>query len=344
MKFSKINKLILFGGTRLIFEFAKSVKKEKFEITVFSSKRHLDEIVEGSLALGNALKKAKIRFYNSPNINKDINLKKEIVPGTLGIAFGAAWAFEKKTAGLFQKNHFLDFMGIDLPRYRGGAHYTWQILHQNRTGSTNLQIIYGGQDTFHKGEVIKRKNYFIPKSARKPKDYFHFMGKEELAFLDEFLGQIRKGKGFTLKKLNEDESSYYPFLNTKLNGLIDWRWSDKDICLFISAFDEPYAGASTFLRGKKVFLKDCELLKTTEKFHPFTSGIVMRKNIRGVFVAVSEAVLLVKKIIGRDGEDMMKSVNLGDRFFTPGNELDNAMSFGAVYGAGGLMKSKNKNS
>jgi len=38
MKFENITKIILFGGGRVLAEFAKWIIKEKYEVLVFSSK------------------------------------------------------------------------------------------------------------------------------------------------------------------------------------------------------------------------------------------------------------------------------------------------------------------
>lgn len=333
MKFNHIEKLILFGGSRILTEFAYFLKRNiSFDIVVFSSKRHLSELVPGKkITLGVFLKKNKIRFYNSENINKDKKLKKEVTPNSLGIAFGASWVFEKPTVLLFKKNHLLDFMGIDLPRYRGGAHYTWQILHENRQGCVNLQIVDGGNDTFHKGEILNRENFTLPKELKTPLDFFDFISKKETDFLEKFLDDLKSGKDFKPQRIDESKSSYYPFLNAKMNGFIDWSWSGKDIYLFINAFSDPYAGASTFVNGKRVFLKNCRLLKEEEKYHPFSAGIVVRKDKNSIYIASRGNLLAVEGVL---------NVSVGDRFFTPSTELDKAVMFKTIYVSSGLKNNK----
>ena len=342
MKFKNIKKLILFGGSRILFDFVSYARKNPFfDITVFSSKRHLDEIIPGeSFTLRAYLKKNKICHYDSEDINKDKNLKKEATPDSLGIAFGASWVFEKKTAKMFKKNHFLDFMGIDLPKYRGGAHYTWQILHQNKSGCANLQVIYGGADTFHKGEIVARENFVLPQNLQKPIDYFGYISKKEMEFLKKFLAGILGGKDFKLENLDESKNSYFPFLNTEINGFINWSWSAKDIFLFISAFDDPYSGASTFWKGKRVFLKECKLFSAEENYHPFTSGVVVRKNKDGVFVAAVGGLLRVSVVLNESSKNISKDINLGDRLFTPSAKLDEAMQFETIYSASGLKNNR----
>lgn len=337
MKFNKIDKIILFGGARLLAEFFQYIlENAKLELVVFSSKRHLDENVISGKTLRELLEERNVKHYDCDDINTDENLKKEVNSRCLGIAIGAAWIFEKETVELFEKNHLLDFMGIDLPRYRGGAHYTWQILHQNRKGCANLQVIYGGADSFHKGDTLKREEYKIPDESIKPIDYFDFIVKKEINFLKDFLKEVEDGKDFSLKKLNEEESSYYPFLNTKMNGIIDWSWSGKDIYLFINAFDDPYVGASTFLNEKKVFLKNCRIIKSQEQYHPFTSGLIIRKDMNRIFVATKGGILSIGKVLDEEGNDIKNSINLGDRLYTPIKDIEDAKKFKANYNARGL--------
>lgn len=336
MRFNPIDKLILFGGSYLMAELIRSrVELNGSELVVFSAARHLDEDLNGA-TLKHILDEQGVRYFESEDINTDPRLKNEVNPNTLGIALGAAWIFEKPTVQLFAENHLLDFMGIDLPRYRGGAHYTWQILHSNKKGCANLQVIFGGGETFHRGPIIKREEYQLPDAAKTPKDYFDFIVKKEAVFLREFLQALKRGQEFIPEPLDESQSSYYPPLHTKSHGLINWSWSGKDISLFINAFDEPYAGASTFVNSKKVFLKDCQLLPAQENYHPFTSGIVVRKNNQGLFVATVGNLLLIKKIVDESDSDLMREIELGARLYTPSAMLDETMSFRVDYDAKGL--------
>lgn len=337
MKFNKINKIILIGGSFSLKEFAKEIAKSDLDLVVFSSKRHLEELL-GDISLKDALEKIGVSYYQSSDINDDKNLVKEVNENTLGIAMGAPWIFEKKTVNLFAKNHLLDFMNIDLPRYRGGAHYTWRTLNQNRKGSLNIQIIEGGPDSFQKGGVISREDFIFPVIFTNPLDCINFALKKEINFLKKFLINTKKGKNFKISGLSEKDSSYYPFLFTKANGLINWSWAGKDIYLFIKAFDEPYPGAATYLNGRKTFLKNCYLLKAPERYHPFASGIVIRKNKEGIFVATIGHLLMIKIVLNEKKENIVDSIKLGARFYTPNAKLYQAMTFRADYSDKGLRR------
>ncbi|PIS05304.1 MAG: hypothetical protein COT81_01965 [Candidatus Buchananbacteria bacterium CG10_big_fil_rev_8_21_14_0_10_42_9] len=338
MRFKNIDKLILFGGSFLMAEIASQLANHNdFEIVVFSSARHLDEKLPKQ-TLRTILKKNKIRYFNSENINTDKRLPKEITPRSLGVAIGAAWVFDAKVVNRFAKNHLLDCMSIDLPRYRGGAHHTWRILHQNNKGVVNMQIIKGGIKAFQLGPVIMREEFTYPAKFQKTSDFYNFAVKKEALFLKKFLRQLKLGKNFAVIKLNESESSTYPFLSTKDHGLINWAWAGEDIALFINALDDPYPGASTFYNRKKVFIKDCQLLPPQEKYHPFTAGVVVRKNKQGIYLATLGNLLLVKKVYDNHARSIINKITVGSRFFTPSSELDKAAQFQVEYDAIGIKK------
>ena len=111
MKYN-IDRLILFGGSRLLADCARYAKRSlPYELFVFSSKRHLDEVIPGEkLKLRKFLQKEHVKFYESEDINRDKSLPPLLTKKTLGIALGAAWVFEKNTVRRFQKNYFLDFI------------------------------------------------------------------------------------------------------------------------------------------------------------------------------------------------------------------------------------------
>lgn len=336
MKLGKCDNIILIGGARLLAEFAVQLKKKNWPVVVFSSPRHLTESVDAAgTTLQKCLESAKIKFYSSENINSDARLPEHITEGTLGIAMGAAEMFKKPLVDRF-RGKFFDFMGIPLPQYRGGAHYTWQILAGHRSGACNLQVIEGGADSFHKGAIIRSSRYQFPASCRIPLDYFDAAVPREAAFLMKFLDDVRKNKDFKPAALDENSSSYYPFLYTKKQGFIDWSWSLAEIERFICAFDDPYAGASSYVGDLRVHIKKAFAQKKREGFHPFHAGLVYRGDARGLFVAVRGGTLLVKQVEDENGRDVLKTIKPGVRFYTPPEFLKAAFEFNAEYGASGV--------
>ncbi|MDD2671166.1 MAG: hypothetical protein PHG91_00565 [Syntrophales bacterium] len=341
MRFGHIDSIILFGGAPLLAEFALTVAGlGEFDLAVFSSERHLEEVIPArGEKLETILKDNSVPFYSSPDINSDPRIRPLITPNTLGIGLGETWSFDSDLIYRFG-GRLLDFMGIRLPQYRGGAHYSWQILRKNRIGCCNLQIINEDmiQGVFDSGAIVKSREYFFPPCVRIPQDYFDHAVREEIDFLTEFLAEVRAGKEFSPFHVQENFSIYFPRLYTPKHGLIDWRWTAADIELFVCAFDEPYMGASTFLDGKRVFLKDCRLEFNDGPFHPFQKGLIYKKANRAVFAAAGEGTLVIRKISDENGADIFDLIGTGMRFYTPANYLEEAMLYRADYDSQGIKK------
>ena len=334
--FGKIDNIIVIGGSWLSAKLIESIVKQKIRTKLYTSPRHFSDVInKDGLTLGELAISLKIPMEVVDDINNNQSLKSDINKNSLAIAVGAAWTFNKKTADLFN-GKLLDFMGISLPRYRGGAHYTWQILAGNKKGACNLQIIYGGKETFHRGEIIKSSDYIFSDAAKIPQDYFDEALIKEVEFLNEFIGEVKKLKEFIVTPLDETFSSYFPFLNSEKQAWINWNWSAKDISLFICAFDDPYCGASTYLNGLRVYLKGCEILEKEENFHPFHSGLVYRSSSSRVIIAVKGGTVAINKILNENGDNIIEHVQIGSRLFTPQSYLESALLFRAEYSSYGL--------
>ncbi len=344
-KFGKVDNIILFGGGPLLSEFARFLKKSgKYSVTCFTSSRQLDVTVKSE---GETLERAfpeltiqkdGIQYYISTDVCRDKRLHPLITKTTLGIGFGETWRFDRKTIDKFD-GKLLDFMGIPLPRYRGGAHYSWLIMRKEKKWGCNLQLINEDmvQGVFDSGEIIKSMEYSFSPTARIPQDYFDEAVKIELDFLKEFLQEIKEGREFELRKIEEEKSIYFPRLYTLKHGFINWSWKVEDIVTFICAFDEPYKGASTFISDKKVFLKDCYSESKDGSFHPFQVGLIYRKDKKSIYVTAVDGSIVLKKITDEKGNDLMGTVKLGERLFTPSEKLEKSMRYTAVYDAKGIV-------
>ena len=91
----------------------------------------------------------------------------------------------------------------------------------------------------------------------------------------------------------------------------------NDIVRFIVAFDDPYSGASTFLKNEKVRLKNVHLHRGEVACHPFMSGLVLRHDGEWLVVSLgNEYCLLVETVISENDENILYEVKVGDRFHT----------------------------
>lgn len=329
INFGDIDNFILFGGGKFLVH----VTKKGSEIVVFSAARHLNEDIDGK-SFRTLLEESAVIYYESEDINKDARVSDYISDKTISLSFGAAWIFKKDFIDNFH-GKLINFHGTRLPQNRGAGGFTWQILRQNRLGFCLMHQVDYGIDT---GDIIKYKEFLYPHFCKVPADFMEYHIKENISFFGEFLTEIKSKKDFECISQPEYLSIYWPRLNTLRQAFIDWNWSLKDIESFINAFDEPYAGASTFLNSQRVFLKSCSSDYNDGFFHPFQSGMVYRKSGDTIFVAVKRGTMVVEKVINEDNQNVIKHVKVGDRFFTPAKYLEDARLFRAVYTPSGLKE------
>jgi len=336
VRLGRIDRVALFGGSWLTAELCRRLAGGPLSVKLFTGPRHLDGAVDGAgTTLRKVVEALGIPYTSTDDINREPALLDYLTESTLGLALGAAWVFQPELAARFN-GRLLDFMGIPLPQYRGGAHYCWMILQRSRRGACHLQVIHGGLDTFQKGEIVKSREYFFPATARTPQDYFEASVPIEADFLMEFLEEVAQRRDFVLRPLQETFSTYFPYLYTPRHGYIDWRWSTDEIDRFICAFDSPYQGASTFLDGRRVFLKDCHAEYLDGSFHPFQAGLVYRKTADAIYIATRDGTIVVRQVLDEDGRSVLEWVRLGQRLYTPQMALDAAFQFEAVYDPRGI--------
>jgi len=338
VSFGAIERLLLLGGSWLTAELCRRLAGGRLGLALFAGRRHLEDAIDTEGTTLRALvERLGVPHVATDDINREPRLGEFLTGRTLGIALGAPWVFEREVTARFG-GRLLDFMGIPLPQLRGGAHYCWQILQGSRRGACHLQIIHGGADTFHRGAVIKSRDYLFPAGARTPQDYFDASVPIETAFVLEFLDEVAQGRAFACQPLQEQFSTFFPFLSTLRQGYIDWRWSTDEIERFICAFDRPYRGASTFLDGQRLFLRECHAERVDGTFHPFQAGLVYRVTPEALFIATRDGAIVARDVQDEGGRRVVERVRAGQRLLTPQAVLDEALRFEAVYDARGLVE------
>lgn len=333
MKFGPITRLLLFGGSRILAELALYLRNRKYQYAIYTSPRQLQDVIyPDGRTLKKCLKNISAPYISTEDINRESDLLNNITPHTLGLGLGEAWSFSGKIIKRFN-GRLLDLMGIRMPQYRGGAHYSWQILRGSRIGGCNLQIINEDmvQGVFDSGDIIKAREYLFPSSVRIPEDYFKYAVEQEISFLAEFLSDVKSGKDFKPQPVQEIFSLYFPRLNTRRHGFINWSWKSDDLDRFICAFGAPYAGASTFLNQNRVFLNDSSVERNDGTFHPFQNGLVYRTSGDAVFIAAGDGTLVVRRVIDEQGADITRKIKIGQRFHTPSSILEDALCYHTDY-------------
>ncbi len=334
LNLGKISRFILFGGGNQLFHTARQLKNSGKEVYVCSAPRHLQEVpptLQKPLAL--CLTELGIPVLEAEDVNESPVLD-WINRESLGFGFGPAWVFGPRICDAFGER-FINLMGIRMPHYLGGAHYTWQILSENRLGACNFQLI---EKTVNTGPLLFTQEYFF-ENCTIPLDFFRVAEREEMKAIQLLLGKIERQEPFELRSLDKALETYYPALNSEKQGWIDWSWSARQISLFINAFGKPYRGASTQLDGQRLFLHRAHLELEESHFHPFQNGMVFRKTENGISIAAPNGTVIVQEFLDEQGSTVSyEQIKKGMRFYTPQSQLEEARLYHASYSGKGLKK------
>lgn len=314
IKINKINHIIVFGGSFTAFKILKYLQSKNYKYDYFTNYRQLKDILPNNLTLEKNLKLNNIPFIKTENINKNKLIFSKIKKTTLGLGLGQPWEYEKNLLKKFRGN-LVDFMGIPMPMYRGGAHYSWMIMNNNKNGGCFLQNVneYTKQGSADSNFYFLKKEYKYKKNLKLPKDYFNYSSEIETKFLIKFLKSTKKGKIFKLKEFNRNNSIFFPRLKSQLNSFINWTWDIEEIVKFINAFSDPYPGAITFLNKKKIFLKNAKVY-IKNNFHSFTSGIITNKIDNKIFICAKGGIIETNFMLSK--KNLVKHLKIGMRFDT----------------------------
>ncbi len=317
---NSIQKITLIGAGEILISTAKYLISKGKELLVILAPRH------ASNDFINLLKELKIEIIISEEVNNEEKVMEFLKKySDLCLCFGPAWIFNQEIIKIF-RNKIFNYNGIPLPNYLGGAHYTWQILNKDFEGGAYIQQI---TENIDRGPIVASFKYQIKQENKKPIGFEKINIEEGFKLIKKFFEKNLFEDNF-LKTNNHqiswDQLSYFPRLNTKKNGWINWNWEGSDIESFCNAFDDPYPGARTLIEDKVLILKKVSFIEN-KNIHPFCAGIITRINRKNdeLFIAVKGGTLRVERILDEDGSLVKNNLKLGKRLYTKISLLESSL-------------------
>ncbi len=282
---------IIFGSNRLnengpLTTFINILEKKKINYYIITSPKKLYLRDANKILFKNYLKKRDHSILSNLDIRK---ISKLIDKNTIAISFNATWKFKPDLLDLFKKRIY-NYHNADLPTQRGAGCISWAILRNIYETSLNFHAIEKDYDS---GDIALRKKIFLQKEKiNYPSDYIKCIAKHEKQFFMKFIDTILKDK-IKLKK-QKGESFYWPRLNSKIDGRINWNYDAKDIITFIKSFSQPYSGAFTYIEKFKLKIFKAKF-HNSRKFHPYQNGLIFRENKNSIFVANFKGIIKLEK-------------------------------------------------
>ncbi len=324
LTFGAVGALVFIGGGQLMLDTLLAARAKGLRVGALLAPRHAAEVLADGRTLQAELASQKVPYDVAAEAAAlDPACLGEGFGRSLALCFGPAWIFPPAVMARFAHG-MLNFNGIPIPHYLGGAHYTWQILNRHRRGGCHIQCITPDVD---RGDLLMSEAFDLPNDCATPEDYFRENDRRGHAFLARFLDRLVAQEGFQPRPFGDVDTArlYFPRLITRDNGWIDWSWPGRAIHDFCRAFGAPYPGASTFYNGRRIQLLCTTWLGDTDPayLHPFCSGLVVRSRPEAYYVGVTDGLLRVDAW-RFDGDAPPPRIREGDRLHTDAVTLEAA--------------------
>lgn len=273
----------------------------------------LDSLIERGLAI-------KRVFYdvNDPECLKEISRYN----CNVGFSINCRNIIKRPLIDFFEGRLF-NIHDSFLPNERGGALNTWRILNDIKSVGNTIHQVDEGIDS---GDIAFQEKVELKDEFPFPIDYDRAQLQCCYKIFDQFIESCVKNKPIVLSPQNNDASIYLPRLYTEINGAIDWDWDAEDVERFIRAFSDPYPGAYTFIKERKVHILRASLAQPNHRFHPFCNGKVITVHHDGSVTTVAGGrCLRIRKVsFDEDVIDASRVLNIKNTLYTPRELLDKA--------------------
>ena len=263
---------------------------------------------------------SKINFKFFKKIDKNISSYLDSLDkkNTLFISLGCGYIFKKNEIKKYFNNKILNFHNTRLPFNKGRAYVSWQILNQDRIFNSAIHLL---NEKIDDGGIIYENASIIPPNLSTPKQIQKFDDDQTIELYKKFILKLKSKKEFKISRNSKNIGSYNFPLNTDMHGFINWNLPALDLKNFITAFDEPYKGASSFLNSnikERLYIKKVQLHAGEFYNNSFTSGTVIRNNKNWLVVACSgNFSIIIEEVLNKKGVNILPSIKPGHRFVTP---------------------------
>ncbi len=285
INFGKICRVILIGYGKIFPEIARVIKKHGFEVFIVMPNSSADAV--GIFGVSS---------IKTSDPRGDKRVDAVICGDCLAFSYSSPWIFDEYFIGKFG-GKFVNIHESLLPAYRGGGGSSWALMQDDNESGVTIHEMMPKIDA---GKILLQKKFRFNNCEVTPFSRDEIRHKESIKLVDEFFFKIRNEIDFYGVDQDDSTSAYWPRLNTKTNGFIDWSWNVNEILNFIRAFDEPYIGASTYVNGHLVRLRSPGIEENGRYFHPFMHGLVFRKDSEKLFIATRGGVLTISEVNSKE--------------------------------------------
>ncbi len=205
----------------------------------------------------------------------------------------------------------INLHGSLLPKYRGAATIQWSVINGEKIAGNTTMLMDVGLDT---GDMLLKDEVEITRYMTSG-ELYEKLKNRGANLLVETIKKMQKGE-ITPIKQNDEESCYAPMLNKEM-AKIDWNKSAEVIHNHIRGLN-PWPVATTQYEDKtmKIYESDFEEGKSDKEV-----GTIVEVNKKGIKVATSNGVLIIKKLQFPNGKPLMVQDFLNGNTIEEGKRL-----------------------
>lgn len=317
-------KATVLGGGTLAVSALKILKANNVITTVITSPRHAQGDIDGAV-YEDIIKEISDEVYIVESLNEK-NIEDILKKTTLCLSFAAPWIFKQKHIDMCKKIYNVHL--TELPKFGGGAEASWQLMSNYRRSAITIHLVNEGIDT---GDILIQECIEWPEYLKTPLEIK--MNNENFAkgHLEKFIKLKLDGVDLEANEQDLSERVYFPRLNTRVHGFVNWDWSKKEVCRFLQAFDEPYQGAMSRINDSdELFhLSDSKIEEINMEIHPFMKGLILRIIDTRYYIAVTDGLISLKINYSKDNRNLKP--RLGDRLTNRQYDLEKALGTRIIY-------------
>ena len=314
----KVSKIIIIGGNRFNEDYPlepilETAIKKGIKIVVITDHERVRYPTNSRPSFYEYLKERQIKLVVVENLKlSDIKPHDEV--NTIVLSLNCRWIISEDIIDYF-KDRIYNYHNAKLPYQKGAACHSWRLMQQESKTGLSIHRVEPKLDC---GQVIHSIDISYGYEENLKQTYSVIRGYE-----DNFFKQFLEGEIKAIKTNNDvSEDYYWPRLNTSIHGYINWNWTANEIEAFCKSFSDPFEGAKSFIKSKKVFLKSASMAHDKANFHPFQYGLIYRLKDNNFYVACRGGGIVITEI---EFESHPIRIREGLRIHTPAYILDAAL-------------------
>lgn len=286
--------VILIGRTKNLLNTAKLLDQNGHQIVGVITSKATPEYKVNESDFRNFSEKLNVPFLHSPKLDlKDLKEKFGNTNPDIAVSINYSGIISSEVIDFFPLG-VLNAHGGDLPKYRGNACQAWAIINgEERIGLCIHKMIGAELDS---GNIIAREYIMLDDEITIKNIYDEFEVLIPKMFL-ESINLLNKDKNYVLVKQSknpEDSLRCYP--RKPEDGRIDWKESAVQIHRLIRASSEPYSGAFTFYKNKKLIIWKSKISSNKMNWLGVPGNIAYISSDGNISVLTGENILVVEEI------------------------------------------------